>query len=107
MTENASNQKSNNDNNNKPTLLKAIELVLAKPAVIMKEAQTLHNHLKEKYSGDKTDDEIADLVAEKIISNYSYYAAFVGGVTALTGIVPRLGTIIATFGGATADAGFQ
>ncbi len=44
------------------------------------------------------------MVAEKIISNYSYYAAFVGGATALTGVVPGLGTVIATFGGATADA---
>ena len=50
------------------------------------------------------EDDIADLAAEKVISNYSYYAAFVGGATGLTGIIPGLGTVIATFGGATADA---
>ncbi len=94
----------NEDGNDKPTLLKAIELVLAEPAEIMEETKQLHERFRDKYSSDKTDDDIADLVAEKIISNYSYYAAFVGGATALTGVVPGLGTVIATFGGATADA---
>jgi len=94
----------NGNDKDKPTLWKAIELVLAEPAEIMKETQALHGRFKKKYSGEKTDDDIADLVAEKIISNYSYYAAFVGGATALTGVVPGLGTVIATFGGAAADA---
>lgn len=40
---------------------------------------------------------------KKIISNYSYFAAFVGGATGLAGIIPGLGTVISTFGGATAD----
>lgn len=79
-------------------------MVLADPAEIMKETQNLHDQYRRKFDKEKTEDDIADLVAEKIISNYSYYAAFVGGVTALTGIIPGLGTIISTFGGATADA---
>lgn len=94
----------NDESNDKPALLKAIELVLADPAEIMKETQALLDQFRKKHSDERTDDEIADMVAEKIISNYSYYAAFIGGTTALTGIVPGLGTIIATFGGATADA---
>jgi hypothetical protein len=102
MNENSTTR--NENTNDKPALLKAIELVLAEPAEIMKETKATHERFKKKYGGEKTDDDIADLVAEKIISNYSYYAAFVGGATALTGVVPGLGTIIATFGGATADA---
>jgi hypothetical protein len=99
------NQQSTNANeSDKPTLLKAIELVLADPAEIMKETKGIHENFRKKYQDEKTTDDIADMVAEKIISNYSYYAAFVGGATALTGVVPGLGTVIATFGGATADA---
>ena len=48
--------------------------------------------------------EIRELVAKKIISNYSYFTAFVGGASGLTGLIPGLGTVLATFGGATADA---
>ena len=89
----------NGNNNDKPKLLKAVELVLADPAEIMKETKTIYERFKKKYQDEKTDDDIADMVAEKIISNYSYYSAFVGGATALTGVVPGLGTVIATFGG--------
>jgi len=96
-------EESINNDNDKPTLLKAIELVLAEPADIMKETQGLHKRFKQKYD-KKTDDDIANLVIKKIISKYSYTASFVGGATALTGVVPGLGTLIATFGGATADA---
>ena len=88
----------------KPALLKAIELVLADPASIRKEALQLKDKYMSRYRGDKSEDEINAYAAEKIISNYSYYTAFVGGATALTGIIPGLGTVLATFGGATADA---
>jgi hypothetical protein len=93
-----------NGDNDKPTLLKAIELLLADVKEITKETKKILDRFKQKYSDEKTEDEIADLVAEKIISNYSYFAGFVGGASALTGVIPGLGTIIATFGGATADA---
>jgi hypothetical protein len=104
MPEDSSNQDASNNGSDKPTLLKAIELVLAEPATIMKDTQALHGRYKNQYAGKKADNDIADLVAEKIISNYSYSAAFVGGATALTGVIPGLGTVIAVFGGATADA---
>ena len=102
MTEETHNPEESSED--KPALLKAIELILANPEEIMKEATAIHDSYREKHKGDKSEDEIADLVAEKIISNYSYYAAFVGAATALVGVVPGLGTVIATFGGATADA---
>ena len=90
--------------NDKPRLLKAIESILADPKVIREEALSLKNKYIERYKDDRTMDEIEDYAANKIISNYSYYTAFIGGATALTGIVPGLGTAIAAFGGATTDA---
>ncbi len=92
------------ESDNKPTLLKAIELVLAEPAAIRKEALQLKRKYVERYGKDRSEDEVNIYVADKIISNYSYYTAFVGGTTALTGIIPGLGTVLAAFGGATADA---
>lgn len=88
----------------KPALLKAIELILAKPSNIKKEALSLRDKYANKFEDKKTEIQIENLVVNKIISNYSYYTAFVGAGTALTGIVPGLGTVISTFGGATADA---
>ena len=90
--------------NDKPMLLKAIELVLADPAVIKKEALQLKKKYSQRYGADRSEEEVNDYTVEKIISNYSYYAAFVGGATSLTGVIPGLGTVIATFGGAAADA---
>ncbi len=88
----------------KPVLLKAIELVLADPASIRKEALQLKSKYVSRYGVDRSEDEINSYAVDKIISNYSYYTAFVGGCTALTGVIPGLGTVIAAFGGATADA---
>lgn len=99
----------NKSDSDKPTLLKAIELILGDPVDIKREATSLLNRYKDKYSKkkgeeDQKDDEKAkDKAADQIISNYSYYTAFVGGATALTGVVPGLGTLIATVGGVTAD----
>jgi len=95
---------SEKNGNDKPALLKAIEIVLAEPAEIKKESENLLKKYQQRYSDSKSSDEINKLVTDKIISNYSYYTAFVGGATALAGVVPGLGTVIATFGGATADA---
>lgn len=92
------------ESDDKPTLLKAIELVLAEPAVIRKEALKLKEKYVSRYGNDRSEDEINSYTADKIIANYSYYTAFVGGTTALTGVIPGLGTVLAAFGGATADA---
>jgi hypothetical protein len=90
-------------NDDKPILLKAIELILANPVNIREEANHILEKYRDRYQSDQTEDDIRELAADKIISNYSYYSAFSGGVTALTGIIPGLGTAVATFGGATAD----
>ena len=81
----------------KPTLLKAVEIILADPVEIKREAESLYEKYYKRFKSDKSDDDIKDMVAEKIISNYSYVTAFIGGASAL-------GTVISTFGGATADA---
>jgi hypothetical protein len=86
----------------KPKLLQAIELILAKPEDIKREAMQLHARTK-KANPTKTDAEIRVIASDKIISNYSYYTAFVGGTTALTGVIPGIGTAVAVAGGASAD----
>jgi hypothetical protein len=45
-----------------------------------------------------------ELVAEKVISRYCRLAATTGGVTALAGVVPGLGTVAAMLGGGLTDA---
>jgi len=105
MNENKENNENNKDeSNDKPALLKAIEIILADPSVIKKEALSLKSKYQDKYQSSKSEDQINEMIIDKIISNYSYYTAFVGAGTALTGIIPGLGTAIAMFGGATADA---
>jgi|ERR1051326_2777753 hypothetical protein len=92
-----------NNSNDKPAILRAIEIILADPKVIRDTALALLEEYKRRYTEDRKPEEIADLVADKIISNYSYFAAFAGGATALAGVIPGLGSVIAAFGGATAD----
>ncbi len=89
--------------NKKDMLIRAIELILADPTTIKKQTVSLLKKYRSRYKDDESDDDIRDMVAKKIIENYSYWAAFSGGATALAGVVPGLGTVIATFGGATAD----
>ena len=89
--------------NEKPALLKALELIVASPEAIKKETDKLILKFNTKYSGRKTENEIQKLIAKKIISNYSYYCAYSGGATSLTGIVPGIGTITSAVGGASAD----
>lgn len=97
------NEQPKDEKNDKPVLLKAIDLMLANPKDIHRESQALLAKFAEAHSG-KSQDDVRHLTAKKIISNYSYYSAFAGGATALAGVVPGIGTAVATFGGATADA---
>lgn len=92
------------EQNDKPRLLQAVELLLADPAHIKREVISLRAEFDQKYGGSRSDSEIKEKLADRIVSNYSYFAAFVGGATGLTGVVPGLGTVLAAFGGAMADA---
>lgn len=92
------------EKSDKPALLRAIEIILAKPEDIKRETSKLYKKYQGEYAHGKTANEIRELVAKKIISNYSYFTAFVGGASGLVGFIPGLGTVLATFGGATTDA---
>ena len=87
----------------KPKFLQAIELILAKPEDIKNESLKLVEKIK-KQNPAKSESDVRLIASEKIISNYSYYAAFTGGTTALTGVIPGIGTALAVGGGASADA---
>lgn len=93
-----------NNQNDKPAVLKAVEIIIASPESIQKQVQQMEYKYNKKYSKKMTEDQIKDKVADHIISNYSYYTSFAGGASALPGIVPGIGTAVAMVGGATADA---
>lgn len=86
----------------KPKLLQAIEMILAKPEDIKQESLNLISKI-ERANPEKSEADIRRIASEKIISNYSYFAAFVGGTTALAGVIPGIGTAVAVTGGASAD----
>lgn len=54
----------------KPTLLKAIELVLAEPAAIRKEALQLKDKYVTRYGSDRSEDEINAYAANKGLTWY-------------------------------------
>lgn len=85
------------------TLIKAIELVLAKPENIKKETDNILTKYRKRYKDERDEEDIKELVANKVIKNYSYMSAFSGGTTALAGVIPGLGTVVSVAGGATAD----
>lgn len=87
---------------NKPVILKAIEMIIAKPENIKAETESLITKYTQKHK-NKSKSELQKIIAKKIISNYSYYAGFSGGSTALTSVIPGIGTVLAVFGGASVD----
>ena len=86
-----------------PVLLKAIELILAKPAEIKRTVHKTKERYKKRYHKSMNELELNDKLADKLIASYSTKAGLSGGATALIGIVPGLGTAVEVFGGATAD----
>lgn len=94
----------NNNQDDKPAILKAVEIIIASPESIQKQVQQMEAKYTKKYSKKLNEDQIKDKVADHIISNYSYYTAFAGGTSALPGVIPGLGTAVAMVGGATTDA---
>lgn len=94
----------NKPSENIPVLLRAVRIIVAKPTEVQREALQLKQRYAQKFGATHTESQICAKAIDKVISNYSYYSAFVGGATALTGVIPGLGTVIASFGGATADS---
>ena len=85
------------------TLLNAVEFVLAKPEDIKRQTDAILNKYRKRYRSERDEDDVKEMVANKVIKNYSYMTAFSGGVTALAGVIPGLGTLASVTGGAAAD----
>lgn len=90
------------DDEDKPIVLKAIELVIAKPEDIQRETLMLLNKQRQCNPLD-SDLKIRKKVIKIIIKKYSYFAAFTGGASGLAAIIPGLGQAVALVGGATGD----
>lgn len=85
-------------------LLKAIEFILADPAEVQQSALQIKTHYAAQHTSERSATEVNTEVCNKIITNYANYSAVTGSATALVGVVPGFGTVLASFGGATAGA---
>lgn len=84
-------------------LMKAVEAVAIKPEDAKALVDQYKNQARKK-NPKAGEEEIREIVAKKAISRYSKLSATSGGSTALTGIVPGIGTAIAMVGGGLTDA---
>jgi uncharacterized protein (DUF697 family) len=88
----------------KPQLLHAIEMLLKDVEEIKLEAMKYRSKYRLRHQKNKSDSEIRRMAAKAIVTDFSNKSAISGGATALTGIIPGLGTVIAAFGGTLADS---
>lgn len=86
----------------KLVLLKAIRLILANLEDIKKESLSLQKKFNKYFSILKSNEEINSLVANKIISKYSFFASFIDDAIIPVRSVSGLGTVISTFGNSIA-----
>lgn len=88
---------------NESRLLKAVESI----AISAADAKALVTQYKNQVKSSRlkaSENEIQELVAKKIISRYAKMSATSGGVTALAGVIPGLGTAVSMVGGGLTDA---
>jgi hypothetical protein len=87
------------------TLLTVIQTAAISPTDAKKLVANIRNRSRRKGAEDDTDfhARIAEQVADKIVARYSKLSAVSGGLTALVGVVPGVGTILAAVGGGVAD----
>jgi hypothetical protein len=83
-------------------LLKVVQAIAMSPKDVKASVSRLRDQGRRK-SRSRSDDDIQEWVADHLVSRYARYAATSGGVTALAGVVPGLGTALAAIGGATTD----
>lgn len=95
-----------NSDANSPSLLQAVQYMLANPEDLQRSTQELLARLQKKHPG-MSKQELQYLAAAKIISDASYLCAGIGAVTALPASVPVAGTAIAMLGGGLADTGLS
>jgi uncharacterized protein (DUF697 family) len=84
-------------------MLQAIQTIAISPrdadAMVRKYAEAA-----QKSRPKATEAELRRIVGGKIVNRYAWLAATSGGVTALAGVVPGIGTAVALVGGGLADA---
>lgn len=90
-----------NENVSGNRLLKAVEAISISPADAK---QIVDQYRRKARKRKRSDQEVQEIVAKKIVRRYSKLAAISGGATALAGVVPGIGTALAVTGGAIADA---
>lgn len=83
-------------------LLKAVEAIAISPADAKHLIAQLNKQHKKKYP-HASDNERQDRIAKLLIKRYAKIAGLIGGTTALTGVIPGIGTAVAILGGASAD----
>ena len=87
------------------SLLRVIQAAAISPA----DAKKLVANIRERQRRNSAESEsefhtrIAEQVANRIIARYAKLTALSGGLTALAGVVPGVGTILAAVGGGVAD----
>lgn len=82
-------------------LLKAVESVSISP----QDAKKMVAKYRQQLAGSQLSEwELQDRIAAKVVKRYCRLAATTGGATALTGVVPGIGTAVAAVGGGFADA---
>ncbi|GAB6968537.1 hypothetical protein JCM25156A_25750 [Komagataeibacter kakiaceti JCM 25156] len=84
-------------------MLNAIRAIAISPEKAKKMVDQ-YKHSAKKLNKQCNDNEIEKIVSKKIIAKYSRYASLSGGLSAVPGIVPGIGTVAAMVGGGTADA---
>ena len=83
-------------------LLKFVQSVAISPADAKKIVSRLRQQ-SERAQPEAPDDEHEERVADAVISRYCRLAATSGGLTALSGVIPGIGTAAAVLGGSAAD----
>jgi len=84
-------------------LLTAVRAVAISPEKAMQQISQYKASARKRNS-EADDEQIEDIVSAKIIAKYARYTALSGGVFALPGIVPGVGTVAAAVGGGAGDA---
>ncbi|MFC0386812.1 hypothetical protein [Muricoccus vinaceus] len=83
-------------------LLKTLQTVAISPQNAMK-AVAKYKKAAQKVNPQLSGAEIEKIVARKIIHRYARYASMSGGVTALPGVMPGVGTLVGMLGGGATD----
>lgn len=89
--------------NDRHNLLAYVELLMTDPKHIRRQALAILARVEAKHQASLDRQAILKLAGDKIIAHYANLTAFTGGATALAGMVPGLGTVVAMIGGAATD----